>query len=333
MPQMKDVFREGPEYIRRMIRRAMLRSRLNDERSGLRRVLTGLGRIAWEMEAPSCGGAPTGEELRGFDAAEKDTLSLEEENNRRLNEKILQAETEADQAKAAVNETTSRLDGARRQAESRKQAISQCETQIDSIRSETERSESELERLAQTGSGGEEAPSASELTASKEALGHKIEELTAKQKELTARLKANRRALPPLEKTIHSLAAEREDLVTKLTESNERLERLRKESREAAKAGKLAAKERQAKRVGLYERLGKELLKRRSDEPELQPFFISTDLALSTLETLEHDIEAETRLLELMDRNAVAAFVGIAFGAGVLALMLISLLITLIVVL
>ena len=330
---MKDVFREGPEYIRRTIRRAMLRSRLSDERRAFRRVLTGLGRIAWEMEAPSCGGAPAGEELRGFDAAERDILNLEEENTRRLNESIKQAEAEVDQARAALKETSSRLDGARRQAESRKQAISQCETQIDNIRGETERAESELERISQANGGGEEAQSASEITASKEALRHKIEELTAEQKELSARLKANRRALPPLEKTIHSLAAEREDLVTKLTESNEWLERLRKESRDAEKAGKLAAKERQAKRVGLYERLGRELLKRRSDEPELQPFFISADLALSTMETLEHDIEAETRLLELIDRNTVAAFVGIAFGAGLLAVMLISLLITLIVVL
>jgi hypothetical protein len=82
-----------------------------------------------------------------------------------------------------------------------------------------------------------------------------------------------------------------------------------------------------------YFELGRELLHNRSDETELRPLFSSADLAVFTIESLEKEAASEKKLLSLLDQNAVAAFVGITIGCGVLLLAVIILLITLAIVL
>ncbi|HUX07368.1 MAG TPA: hypothetical protein VMX35_08650 [Acidobacteriota bacterium] len=341
MPQMHDIFRDGVEFIRRSLRRIILSARLSDERQKLSDCLSELGRKAWEQGIPTCKSLPTGKELGKIQDKIDDLDRRAASESESLETQIRETESAALEEGERFHDAISRLEGALGQKAQREKILFEIKGRIQELSDTRERLKDDLkfcsDKRRQLEIGGPDASgagkSAAELTATEDALKNQSKEIAGAIKTLQNRLRYNERALPPLEQTTEGI---REDIKANRAQCGllkNRLKEIRGELREHRNN---AASEREPlhrQRRSLYPALGKELLKNRSDEPELKPLFSSADLSMSTIEGLKQDIKAGNQLLELLDQNAVAAFIGILFLTGTLALMIFSLIIALIIIL
>jgi chromosome segregation ATPase len=341
MPKIRDIFTDGPEYYRRRIRIAILNSRLRDARRGLARIKRELGDRAWQIQAQGCESAPAAAELSDLDRLEKEKAGMASSEIEEISGRLSEAEAEAAAEKQKLHDIDSRLKSAERQHKSRSNAISKIESRLKELRRLRGRLDDDLsfclKRLSQAESSGPGdsagKESAADLSDSEESLRARLEETRSEIRSMQARLNNNRRALPGLQESLKSLRAEREAGRVRCGTLEARLDELKSLLGDAEDRSRQASKPLQKKRLELTERLGEELLTRRSDEPELRQLFSSADLAISTIEGLENETSSEETLLELIDSDATAAFTVIVSGACLLALMLISMIITLLVVL
>jgi DNA repair exonuclease SbcCD ATPase subunit len=341
MPQMRDIFKDGLEYFQRRFRWMLLRARLSDERRKYEKHLRRLGRKAWEMGAPTCQSVPIGSGLRALQDQIDELNKRARASDDKLEAGIRGVEVKLHEEDEQRHDTRARLDGALLQRARRVKSIAEIEGELRSLSSRRERLKDDLEfchkRRQELANGGSRntngGGSPGDLAATGEALGAHLEETAAVIKSMQSRLSYNRRAMPSLDSSIAEIRLEMQQCDSRRRELEEQLGGLRAELRtllvEADRELAPLLKLRNEK----YFELGRELLHNRSDETELRPLFSSADLAVFTIESLEKEAASEKKLLSLLDQNAVAAFVGITIGCGVLLLAVIILLITLAIVL
>jgi len=341
MPQMQDIFKDGPEKIRRSIRRTFLRARLRDEQSKLKSIQMALGRCAWELDPEYCESAPICRKLRALHDEREKLAAAAEKDISRTKEQINEAERLAEAAQAKLQDLNQRLRSMLNQRDTRKRAVIKAERQLEELRGKRERLRDDLvfcrkrrkELESEYSQPADIEKDIAELTSTEESLNSRLAETAEEIKSLQGRLRSNKRALPNLGKKVAEAMEERLDIAQQKKEASQTLSRLREELRNREKQAARDVKPLDLQLRELFTTLGGELLSHRCDEPELQPLFTSADLTVSTIENLENEIEAETKLLELLDPAAVAAFFGIIMGAGTLITALFILLITLLIVL
>jgi chromosome segregation ATPase len=337
MPQMRDIFKDGLEYFQRSFRWMLLKARLSEERQKLERSLRQLGRRAWDIGAPTCGSVPSGQELRSIqdtiDGLQNRLHSAEE----KLGTSIKEMESSALKEGEHLRDIRSRLDGALRQKTRRVKSISEIEEEMQMLSEKSERLKDDQEfcrkRRQEFQSAAVETvnpgDSPADLATTEESIATQLEEIADELKALESRLRFNKLAMPPLESSIAEIRKESDECDARRSQNARQLTELRNELRDLRAAADRELAPLLKQRSDRYSALGRELLHNRSDEPELQLLFSSADLAASAIESLAKESDTEKKLIGLLDQNAIAAFLGIVFGSGMLVLALIALLITL----
>ena len=332
MPKIRDILTDGPEYIRRSIRREKLRRRLRNERTRFEHLLYRLGRKAWELQVPVAAKTEAASKLRDLtrrldkEAGELDgsIKDLEEETGITAHEALA---LEKDIRRRALE--LKLLD--RRYAR-RSDALINLEREVSTAQRRKESLIDNLAFLEKQLEGLEHIPDKDkktkrdELDAAIESNESRIKEATRELRNSRRRLRTSKEALSPIKEQLESSRGEFSVLTSRRPQLRRQLQKPERElrkSREKYEQSLTPIKRREAE---LHKRLGESLLTRRTDEPKLVPFFSALDLCRSTIESLENDVRSETVLLELLDPEAVDAFFGIAAAAGVSALLSVALL-------
>lgn len=327
MPDCKEILSDGPEHMRRTLRRASLRARMQTETGRRERLLRRLGSRAWELRVPTCGEAASGVELEKLQRRIK-----RQEGKFRRERKKLESE-KAEAARLVRDEEELRgklraeLDTPRRGLDRHARAVAEAERDLakaerarDALGDDLELNKRRQKETALEGAVPEEQKaSAAELEAAAASLRTRLKESRRRIAASERRLDEHRRALSPLQEASASARAELDVAGARVRDLRERLRGLDRRLRATGAEKERALEPLRLRRDELHAGLGEELLANRSDEPELAGLFAALDLSASTVESLEAGIRSETNLLNLLDPDAAVAFYALLCGAGMLA--------------
>ena len=325
MPDCKEILSDGPEHMRRTLRRASLRARMQTETGRRERLLRRLGSRAWELRVPTCGEAASGVELEKLQRRIK-----RQEGKFRRERKKLESE-KAEAARLVRDEEELRgklraeLDTPRRGLDRHARAVAEAERDLakaerarDALGDDLELNKRRQKETALEGAVPEEQKAgAAELEAA--SLRTRLKESRRRIAASERRLDEHRRALSPLQEASASARAELDEAGARVRDLRERLRGLDRRLRATGAEKERALEPLRLRRDELHAGLGEELLANRSDEPELAGLFAALDLSASTVESLEAGIRSETNLLNLLNPDAAVAFYALLCGAGMLA--------------
>lgn len=339
MPRLQDIFVDGPEYVRRSVRRASLRRRLRSEQRSLNRLLTRLGEKAWSRREDGATLSRAAEEIEKFEKS-RDRKAVETERRIAKVEKELvklgaQAEAKEQELRAVNNE----LLAVERQLSSRKAVTDDLEKKTAKAKITRAALKDDLafcrRQISELDTSGIEDSEArrSGLEATRESLESRISEVSRDMKKLQRRMRINREVLPGLRESFGGIRNRRDALASSAAASRKKHRQLKRRLLQDKASLKQILAPFDKKLGRLYRRFGKELLTARPDDAELKLMLTAIDLSKSVVDNLENDIQSETVLLGLLDKDAVDVFFGVLVGAGMLGLVLIALLIALLVVL
>ncbi len=327
MPDFKEILSDGPEHMRRTLRRASLRARMQTETRRRGRLLRRLGSRAWELRVPTCGEAASGVEL------EKLQRRITRQEGKFRRELKKQESEKAETARSVRDEEELRgklraeLDALRHSLNRHARTVAEAERDLaraerarDSLRDDLDLNKRRRKELALEGAVPEELKaSAAELEAAAASLRTRLKEARRRITASERQLDENRLALSPLQEASASARAELDEAGARGRDLRERLRELERRLRTTATEMERAIEPLRLQRDELLAGLGEELLANRSDEPELAGLFAALDLSASTVESLQAAIRSETNLLNLLDPDAAVAFYALLCGAGMLA--------------
>lgn len=340
MPRLEEILRDGPEHIGRSLRLASLRRKLSTERARHKNNLLQLGERAWELKAPAVKMVPSFTKLTGLMKKIHKKSGKFNEMAETLASEVSRVEQDELAARDEISALEAKHDLSQRERNRLSSASAQTEAHIKTNRERLEKLKDDLafleKRIKQKELGASEQETEDaqpvELNAARESLLNRLEDGRKDVRKLQGKHRSQQRSL---ESSIESLSTLEEELVKKRSVLLGIQKRLKEKQQQAAD---LRTEERTSleplreQQSDLFTRLGSDLLKNRSDEPELAPLFSALDLSSASTENLENEIRSESILLAQVNPEAVAAFYLLTAGMGFFAILLITLLVALLII-